>query len=121
MKTNEQIKQEIVNYLTKTSYHLFNYNNGIFKVYRGGDRFYIIDTGSNFNKVKEIDINRYVSNCGSNAKCVLKHSLFLGKEVTSVKNTQDMRSYVDGIYQAYDKTRSNSEKSVSSNSNCPAF
>lgn len=117
MKTKEQIKQEIVNYLTKTSNHLFNYNGGIFKVFRNGDKFYIIDTGSSFNKVKEVDIDKYILSYEGNAKCVLKHQLFLGKEMVSVKNTKDMRSYVNSIYEAYDKAKSVS----STDTRCPLY
>jgi hypothetical protein len=105
MKTKEQIKQEIVNYLTKTSYHLFSYNGGIFKVLKVDDKFYIIDTGSSINKVKQIDIDRFLLS-GTNAKCILKHTLFLNKEMISIKNTKDMRNYINSIYEAYVKVKS---------------
>jgi hypothetical protein len=86
MKTNEQIKTEVLNYLNKSSKHLFTIGDVEHKVIVEGD-FYIIITGNNVS-IKNIDnmIGYYVSN----TKCVIKHQLFLtpryyNQEIKTIK------------------------------------
>lgn len=104
-KTTEQIKQEIINYLDKTSKHTFikpnatfKYGNPetpgyfeydyedftTFKVSKGSinpDIYYVSEDG----KTREIDVNYFVKYYGVNAKNVIKQSLFLNKKMLSVK------------------------------------
>ncbi len=63
MKTQEQLKNEVVNYLTRTSQHLFMDTKGSFyKVFVDGDKFILIpsysyvgsDQNNNANKLKSI-------------------------------------------------------------------
>lgn len=97
MKNKEQIKQEIVNYLTKTSFHAFKSESGeLFKVVNIDGKFYTINDGS-INKVREINIDNYIDNFGNNAKCILKNYLFLNRKLHSVKNTRLLREYVNTI------------------------
>ena len=75
-------KQEVVNYLTKTSKHFFknekgetlevkfNPETGIF-TYTGNPRSHSIDD--------------YLIGCKENTKCVIKHILFLNKKFKSIK------------------------------------
>jgi predicted GH43/DUF377 family glycosyl hydrolase len=103
MKTTEQIKQEIVNYLTKTSQHTFvkpkstykwsqtgpqyeyDYNEfTYFKVIKIEDEFFKLEN----NKLTKIDIDYYIKYYGNNAKCVLTHNLFLDKKMKSVKSNK---------------------------------
>lgn len=103
MKTTEQIKQEIVNYLTKTSIHTFvkpkstykwsqtgpqyeyDYNEfTYFKVIKIEDEFFKLEN----NKLTKIDIDYYIKYYGNNAKCVLSQSLFLDKKMKSVKSNK---------------------------------
>ncbi len=96
MKTNEQIKQEIVNYLTKTSHHTFSYDDGkLFKVIKDEDKFFIVDENSH-QKFKEL-FDFYINNYGNNAKCVLKHSLFLGRKVKSIKTNKYTKEVINEL------------------------
>ena len=112
MKTTEQIKQEIVNYLTKTSIHTFvapkvtfkwsqtgyqyeyDYENfTYFKVIKVEDEFFKLENSNGQNtptsyKLTKIDINNYISYYGNNAKCVLSNNLFLDKKMKSVKSNK---------------------------------
>lgn len=105
MKNVEQIKQEIVNYLTKTSIHTFvkpkatfkwgdsktpgcyeyDYNEfTYFKVIKFEDEFFKLEN----DKLTKIDIDNYIKYYGSNAKCVLSQNLFLDKKMKSVKSNK---------------------------------
>ena len=103
MKTTEQIKQEIVNYLTKTSQHTFvapkvtfkwsqtgyqyeyDYENfTYFKVIKNEDEFFRLEN----SKLTKIDIDTYIKYYGNNAKCVLSQNLFLYKKMKSVKSNK---------------------------------
>jgi hypothetical protein len=110
MKTQEQIKQEIVSYLMKTSAHTFikpkaNFKWGDFKspgyyeydyddftyfkimVKEGG--FYSLEnSGALGYKVSKIDIDTYIKYWGNNAKCVISNNLFLDKKMKSVKSNK---------------------------------
>lgn len=82
-KTNEQIKKEIVSYLTKTSQHTFITPNGsYFKVIKEGDSFMKYE-GDNLSPIGIDNMIRYYED---NSKCVLKHRLFLDKKMLAVKN-----------------------------------
>lgn len=99
MKTQEQIKSEIISYLTKTSNHVFivpkqswsykeekyiyNYEDyKLFKVIKINEDFYTVT--SNGEKTK-IDIGYHIKYYNNNAKNVIKHQLFLNKKMKSIK------------------------------------
>ena len=103
MKTTEQIKQEIVNYLTKTSIHTFvkpkaTYKRSqtgsqyeydyedftYFKVIKVEDEFFKLEN----DKLTKIEIAHYIKYYGNNAKCVLSNNLFLDKKMKSVKSNK---------------------------------
>ena len=109
MKTQEQIKQEIVNYLTKTSqhtfikpkvtfkwktegsYHEYDYNDfTYFKVIKIEEDFYYLEkqNGTSNYKLNKIDIDYYIKYWGNNAKCVISNNLFLDKKMKSVKSNK---------------------------------
>jgi len=93
MKTTEQIKTEVVNYLNNTSKHLFVTTKGDFyKVLVEGNNFIVI----NGDKASTYDIDQYISWYGANAKCVIKHKLFLIPSYTSLNypatNSNKIRS-----------------------------
>jgi len=103
MKTNDQIKQELINYLVKTSKHTFSYEDGkLFKVVNIDESdsavsgFKIVDESS-FIKTSPINIGNYISNYGSNAKCVLKHNLFLNRKLKSIKTNRYTKERIDSI------------------------
>jgi hypothetical protein len=73
MKTQEQIKTEVVNYLQKSSKHLFTIGSAEHRVILHGD-FYIRITG---NDVSVDIIDFYINHWDSNAKNVIKNDLFL--------------------------------------------
>ena len=104
MKTTEQIKSEVVKYLNETSKHLFvTAKDEIYKIIVEGDNFIVI----NGDKVNVYSINDYVSWYGNNAKCVIKHNLFLipsytypdgnVNKIKSIKNFKTMREKISKI------------------------
>ena len=94
MKTAEQIKSEVVNYLNKTSIHLFVKENGDFyKVLVNGDYFIVI----NGDKVSTYSINDYITWYGNNTKSVIKHLLFLDRKLKSIKNFKTMKEKMNTI------------------------
>lgn len=109
MKNAEQIKQEIVNYLTKTSqhtfvkpkstykwsneggYHEYDYNEvTYFKVIKIEEEFYYLEKQNSNSKYKlnKIDIDSYIKYWNNNAKCVISNNLFLDKKMKSVKSNK---------------------------------
>ncbi len=87
MKTNEQIKTEVLNYLTKTTGHLFTIGKSEHKILLEGD-FIITITGDN---VSVSNIDTLIGYYGNNTKCVIKHKLFLipryyNQEIKTIKN-----------------------------------
>lgn len=105
MKNVEQIKQEIVNYLTKTSIHTFvkpkatfkwgdsktpgyyeyDYNDfTYFKVIKIEDVFFKLEN----DKLSKIDIDYYIKYYGNNSKCVISNNLFLDKKMKSIKSNK---------------------------------
>jgi predicted GH43/DUF377 family glycosyl hydrolase len=98
MKTKEQIKEEVFNYLTKTSKHTFQYEDGkIFKVVKEGEDFFIIDDKS-YTKVRKFDIDTNITYYSGNTKNVLKHSLFLNKNLKSIRTNKYTIQKVNDIF-----------------------
>jgi predicted GH43/DUF377 family glycosyl hydrolase len=108
MKTNEQITKEVINYLDKTSNHVFlkpkssydwntttyryDYENSTyFKVFKKEDGYYILED----DKVRKFDHEYYIKYCGNNTKNVIKHSLFLNKKMKGGKNTKYVQSKIE--------------------------
>jgi DNA modification methylase len=124
MKTTEQIKQEIVNYLTKTSQHTFvkpkstykwsqtgpqyeyDYNEfTYFKVIKIEDEFFKLENGNGQNtpityKLTKIDIDNYIKYSGNNSKCVLSNWLFLDKKMKSVKSNKYHLGEIENILES---------------------
>jgi hypothetical protein len=97
MKTKEELKIQIMNYLEKTSKHTFikplqKYNiNGYSYDYDDYTLFKIIIKDNNYykienDKIKIIDIDFYIKYYNNNSKNVIKHLLFLNKGMKSIKN-----------------------------------
>lgn len=98
MKTKEQNTQNVVNYLTKTAGHTFEYPNGeIFKVLKVEDSFYVVDEKA-YTKVRKINIDTNVGYYEDNTKNVMKQSLFLNKNLKSVKTNRYTKDKVDSIF-----------------------
>ena len=101
MKTTEQIKSEVVSYLNKTSNHLFADKNGqIYKLIIEDDNFIFIvmdKDAINGRVIGTYNVNEHISWYGGNAKNVIKHKLFLGKKLHSIKNFKVMKAKVDLI------------------------
>lgn len=95
MKTQEQLKLEVVSYLNKTSNHLFTRENGdLYKVIVEGDNFIVMDG----DKVTVYSINDYIGWYGiNNVKCAIKHRLFLNKNLKCIKNFKSMKGKVSKI------------------------
>lgn len=119
MKTKEQIKQEIVNYLTKTSGHTFikpstkfKYGNSetpgyyeydyddftYFKIVMKGDEFFYLEKNERSDyKMYQINIDNSINYYGNNSKCVISHNLFLNKKMKSVKSNKYHLGEIDKI------------------------
>jgi len=112
MKTKEEIKSEIINYLEKTSNHTFikplceykfskegyyysyDYDNyTLFKIIKKDDNYYKLEN----NIIKLIDIDFYVKYYGNNSKNVIKHLLFLNKGMKSIKNTKFIKNKLEEL------------------------
>jgi len=108
----KNIKQEIVNYLTKTTQHTFikpkskwvNKNGQIsveydytdftyFKVFKNEGEFTYLENG----RLNKIDIDYYIKYWGNNAKNVLSNSLFQMKMMKSVKQNKWVNSEIEKI------------------------
>jgi hypothetical protein len=124
MRTQEQIKQEIVNYLTKTSIHTFikpkatfkwgdpktpgyyeyEYNDfTYFKVIKVSEEFYALENSTLSNleyRLTKIDIDSHIKYWNNNSKCVLSNSLFLGKKMKSVKSNKYHLAEIDKIIES---------------------
>lgn len=82
MKTTEQIKTEVVNYLTKVSKHLYEYNGLYYKIMLDESNNCVIIHGDSLRK---INIDNLISYHAQYTKVVLKHMLFLNKKVKAIK------------------------------------
>ena len=100
-KTTEQIKNEIISYLTKTSHHTFMKNGSYFKVLREETDDSVVFKMLQDEKVSLIDINQYIKWYGDNAKNVIKHRLFLhyhpDYKVIAIKSTTDVRKTINEL------------------------
>lgn len=117
MKTKEQIKIDVINYLTKTSQHIFikprpkfiwtveksyyEYDYDDFTYMRvfkeNGEFFYLEYTIFGYYKVNKINIDLYVERYSNNAKCIISNKLFLDRKMKSIKNNRFTRSSIDEI------------------------
>ena len=114
MKTVEQNKKEVINYLTKTSIHTFlkpkatfkwgdqnrpghyeyDYENSTyFKVFNEGEKWFYIED----SQIKKLDIDHYLKYYGSNSKCVIGNILFLNKKMKSVRNNKFVQSKIEEV------------------------
>lgn len=120
MKTQEQIKQEVINYLNKTSKHTFIKPKATFKWgdvntsgyyeydYENITYFLVLDAGEidfekwlifEDNKNRELDIEFYLKHYGANAKNVISNILFLNKKMKSIKRTKKVISELKKTYE----------------------
>jgi len=111
MKTLDQNRQQVINYLKKTSNHVFlnpkstfkwgtdkpghyeyDFDNGTyFKVFTRDDKwFYLKD-----NKIYSLDIDHYLKYYENNAKCVISNLLFLNNNMKSIRNTKFVQSKIN--------------------------
>lgn len=114
MKTTEQIRQEVLNYLSKTANHTFQKPKATFKYgdvntpghyeydYENVTYFKIIKKDEDFfiledNKLRKIDIDNYIKWNKKNAKCVIKHSLFLNKGMRGIRNNKYVKAKIEEI------------------------
>ena len=116
MKTLEQIQSETINYLNKTLGHTFikpkstfnwkeskyeyDYNDfTYFKLIKIENGFYILEN----NKLSKLDVEHYFKYYGRNAKCVIKHRLFLDKKMKSIKYNKFVQEQIDQILESLKK------------------
>lgn len=112
MKTKEEIKLEIINYLEKTSNHTFikplsvykwskdggsyeyDYDNyTLFKIFKIDGDYYKLEN----DKIKKIDIDFYLKYYENNSKNVIKHLLFLNKKMKSIRNTKIVKNKLEEL------------------------
>ena len=108
----QNIKTEIVSYLTKTAKHTFikpkskwvNKDGKIsveydytdftyFKVFVDGENFTYLENG----KINKLEIDYYIKYWGNNAKDVISKSLFWDKKMKSVKQNKFVNSEIDKL------------------------
>jgi len=73
MENKEKIKSEVLNYLNRSTNHLYKIDDKENKILVSGD-FIIRITGNN---ISIIDIDQMITYYGNNSRCVIKHMLFL--------------------------------------------
>lgn len=104
MKTKEQIRTDVVN-LNKTSKHLFVDDKGnLFKVIFDEKSGRCITIQGDNVTTSYNTIDETIEYYGSNAKCVIKHNLFLNRNLKSVKNFKSIKEKVLQIQIALDST-----------------
>jgi hypothetical protein len=105
MKT--EIKAEVLNYLKKSSKHLFEINGIEHKILILNDDTFIRITG---NDISVYNIDNFINYYGTNTKCVIKHSLFLtpryyNKEIKTIPYYKNARKKYESIINSIkDKT-----------------
>ena len=105
MKTKEQHKQEVIDYLTKTSKHTFQYPDGsLYKIIKDEDKFFVVDEKAHSNyKVREINIAQQIIYYGNNTKCVIKHQLFLDRKTKSIRTNKYTNERINDVYNQLNK------------------
>ncbi len=107
MKTKEQVQKELNTYLTKTSDHVF-FSNEMGKYFIvvetktiNGDKIWLsvwLDGNLNPHSIDRlIDVSWYSD---PNSKCLVKHSLFLNRDMESVKLKKKTQWVVDALLDA---------------------
>lgn len=115
MKNQEQIRQDVINYLNKTSKHTFikpkatfkwgnsgtpgyyeyDYDNfTYFKVIKNDDNSYTILEN---DKKTKLNLDYYINTYKGDAKCVISNMLFLNKQMRSVKNTSNVKESINNL------------------------
>lgn len=108
MKTKEQVQQELNTYLTKTSQHVFvagEKNKTYFRVVetttKDGDKIWFsiwLDENLEPKSIdRSVDVSRYED---PNAKCWVKHSFFLNREMKSIKLKKKTQCIADALVAA---------------------
>ena len=104
MKTKEQVQQELNTYLTKTSQHVFvsGDNKNFLRVVEtttiNGEKIWFsiwLDENLEPKSIdRSVDVSRYTD---PNSKCWVKHSLFLNREMKSVKLKKKTQWIADAL------------------------
>jgi hypothetical protein len=107
MKTNEEVQKELNTYLTKTSGHVFLSKeiNRYFRVVEtttiNGDKIWFsiwLDSNLEPHSIdRVIDVSWYSD---PNSKCSVKHSLFLNRNMESVKLKKKTQWLADALVDA---------------------
>lgn len=113
MKTKEQVQQELNTYLTKTSQHVFVSESEFNKVIKHNFLRVVETTTMDGEKIwfsiwldenlepksidRHVDVSWYMD---TNSKCLVKHSLFLNRNMKSVKLKKKTQWVVDALSEA---------------------
>lgn len=107
MKTKEQVQQELNTYLTKTSQHVFvsgdnkNFLRVVETTTMDGEKIWFsiwLDENLAPKSIdRSVDVSRYHD---PNSKCWVKHSLFLNREMKSVKLKKKTQWIADVLVEA---------------------
>jgi hypothetical protein len=107
MKTKEQVQQELNTYLTKTSQHVFvsgdnkNFLRVVETTTMDGEKIWFSIWLDENLEPKAIDRNVVIGRYDDpNAKCWIKHSLFLNREMKSVKLKKKTQWIADVLAEA---------------------
>ena len=100
MKTTEQIKSEVVNYIEKTSKHLFVKENGDFQkaiIINNNIIIFSIKKDLSDGKFDIYQLDDQIKYYTNNTKCVLKHRIFLNKKLKSIRNFKTINDKLSKI------------------------
>lgn len=106
MKTNEMLKKEIVSYAEETAKHVFKTANGAYYfivLSKDSEHIYVFKED---RIVKTICIEDQIKWYGQNAKCVIKHKIFLVPFLyqmppKAVRQTKFVKAAVTEIIEKY--------------------
>lgn len=101
-KSIDQLKVELINYLTKTSKHTFvkkDEKDNYFKLINNDGKFKILkkDKKSGHYNILDLNLDYYLKYLGPNSKCILKNMLFLNNNYISIKNTNFVKYEISEI------------------------
>lgn len=98
MKTTEQIKNEVLDYLQKTAMHTFVLpNKKYFAIRNVTEKTYDVLENDN---VTQKQISVMIDFYQGNAKNVIKHRLFLDKGAISIKQTKFVKHAIEELFDA---------------------
>lgn len=113
MKTTADYKKELVNYLTKTSKHLYQTESGhYFVTILQDNTLVVLDSNGG---VRKYNIDSFVEYYKEHSKSIMKQSLFLGKKTKTVRRYKALREKIESFKSENLDLRNVSEEKLKTN------